>query len=371
MIKIFLLQQVITDYRLPIFNKLGQLPGYDLTVIAAKNPYPMDNVKIIDNPEDCRFKVSWLSQKKILGRFYYFPDLPRYLKQERPDVIIAQNMYYPGFLLTLTPFWLIRRFKIKTIYWTIPQKPAYTSFEFLKPLALRLINAFLVYGEHGIPILNNYKIGNEKIFVAYNSPDTDSILRIKAGLISDKRVPMRKLDRLIFMGRLIPEKKVDLLIQAFVQVVKAVPTAELLTVGDGQKKNNLVQLTAKFELDKKIIFLGKISDDQEKALLLLSSGVFILPGIGGLAINEAMCYDLPIICSVADGTEKQLVINGRNGLIFRPNDVNDLADKIIQIISSPDLQAKMSKQSAQIISEKININTMLSGITQAIDFVMQ
>ena len=50
------------------------------------------------------------------------------------------------------------------------------------------------------------------------------------------------------------------------------------------------------------------------------SNIFVLPGTGGLAINEAMAYGLPVICSEADGTEKDLVIKVERGQyeLFHP-----------------------------------------------------
>jgi len=88
-----------------------------------------------------------------------------------------------------------------------------------------------------------------------------------------------------------------------------------------------------------------------------------------LSINEAMCYGLPIVCCEADGTEKQLVFDSFNGYIFRENDINDLAEKILKIITDRELREKMSKNSLKIIQDKVNINTMISGFKQAIEYV--
>ena len=58
------------------------------------------------------------------------------------------------------------------------------------------------------------------------------------------------------------------------------------------------------------------------------STVYVLAGMGGLSINDAMCFSLFVICLVCDGTEKDLVADGVNGYFFKEGDANDLVDKI-------------------------------------------
>ena len=367
--KIFIIQQVIPNYRIPLFNRLNAMSEYDVTLIVATNPEPMAGVKIITDKTQFKFKVIWLKQKKIFNRFFYFPQLPRYLRQEKPQTIITQSMYYPGLLATIYQWLLIKTKKIKIVYWTIPQFPVRRKFSWLKALAFSFIDAFLIYGEHGIPILKSYNIKRKKIFVAYNSLDTEAIFKIQKGLERQNLLPPKYSQRLVFMGRLIPEKKVDLLLNAFAVIKQTLPQAELIIVGDGPENTKLQQLAVELGLFGKIQFIGHIASNQQKAKILLSSGLFVLPGMGGLAINEAMAYGLPIICATADGTEKQLVYNGVNGYIYQDDNIHDLVSKIKKIITNPTRQQKMSVNSKRIIKEKVNLNTMIQGITQAIIFV--
>jgi glycosyltransferase involved in cell wall biosynthesis len=69
-----------------------------------------------------------------------------------------------------------------------------------------------------------------------------------------------------------------------------------------------------------------------------------------------MCYELPVICSVCDGTEKDLIEDGKNGYFFKEDDADDLAAKIIMVLSNKDKRQQMGKESLRIIREKININ---------------
>ena len=97
----------------------------------------------------------------------------------------------------------------------------------------------------------------------------------------------------------------------------------------------------------------------------MSSSVYVLAGMGGLSINEAMSFGKPVICSVCDGTEKELVRNGYNGFIFLEGDKKDLADKIRKLLDDPQAVKRMGQNSFEIIQNKVNINSVLDGYQRA------
>jgi len=80
--------------------------------------------------------------------------------------------------------------------------------------------------------------------------------------------------------------------------------------------------------------------------------------MGGLSINDAMAYGLPVICSVCDGTERDLVTNNVNGLFFRENDADDLSEKISLLLREPALRVKMGEASLHVIEDRINLESV-------------
>lgn len=102
---------------------------------------------------------------------------------------------------------------------------------------------------------------------------------------------------------------------------------------------------------------------------MLSSSIYVLAGMGGLSINEAMAFGKPIICSVCDGTEKKLVREGFNGYYFKNGNKQDLADKIKLLVSNPNEIKRMGKNSENIIKNEINIETVIKGYIKAFEYV--
>ena len=93
----------------------------------------------------------------------------------------------------------------------------------------------------------------------------------------------------------------------------------------------------------------------------------MLPGNGGLAINDAMFAGLPIIYTKADGTEKYLLKNKVNGLFFLENNVSDLVKKIAFLLKNNSRGEIMGKISKKIILGKININYVIKNFQKALE----
>ena len=154
------------------------------------------------------------------------------------------------------------------------------------------------------------------MFVTYNTCDTDTLLSRREQVISTPPLldPTKK--RILHIGRLVKWKRVDLLLEAFSMLAPEYVEAELVIVGDGPELESLKDQASKLGLMSKISFVGAIYDPLVLGKYMDDSTVYVLAGMGGLSINEAMCYSLPIICSVCDGTEKDLVVDGENGFYF-------------------------------------------------------
>jgi glycosyltransferase involved in cell wall biosynthesis len=78
-----------------------------------------------------------------------------------------------------------------------------------------------------------------------------------------------------------------------------------------------------------------------------------------------MCFSKPVICSVADGTEKRLVREGYNGHYFESGSLNSLQAVIEKLFSNPEMITKMGQRSREIIEKEINIHTVLSNYMEA------
>ena len=154
--------------------------------------------------------------------------------------------------------------------------------------------------------------------------------------------------RILFVGRLNPEKSVETLIKAMPIIIKNYNNIHLDIVGTGNMQLTLVELSKKLRLEKYITFFGKVSD-QDLILAYNSCDLFCLPSLAeleGMVVLEAMACGKPLLIANSDNSASVYFVND-NGFLFKPKDPLDLANKAIKILKNNKLRKTMAEKSYQ------------------------
>jgi glycosyltransferase involved in cell wall biosynthesis len=241
--------------------------------------------------------------------------------------------------------------------------------DMLRKRYYRLADATMIYSSLGVGIQRSFGIPEKDIFVTYNSPDSSTLLGIRDVLLERGGVEEHA-ERIIHVGRLVKWKRVDLLIEAVSLLSGSHPGIELVIIGTGPEQARLEALSKEKEAAGRIRFLGGIYDAEVLAKELLSSAVYVLAGMGGLSLNEAMALGKPVICSRCDGTEVDLVEDGISGLYFKEGDASDLASKIASLLDDPEKRVRMGENALRVIREKINLETVVQRFMDCFNYVL-
>jgi glycosyltransferase involved in cell wall biosynthesis len=156
----------------------------------------------------------------------------------------------------------------------------------------------------------------------------------------------REKNRILFVGRLTGEKHVDVVLRA---VAKLDPALDVHfdIAGGGDQRKALEALTAQLGIADRVTFHGRVTDEQLRELYSRSS-VFAIASIAELqsiVTMEAMASALPIVGANAVALP-HLVHDGENGHLFEPGNVDDLADKLTQVLTaSPAEYERMQRAS--------------------------
>jgi glycosyltransferase involved in cell wall biosynthesis len=152
---------------------------------------------------------------------------------------------------------------------------------------------------------------------------------------------------ILFSGQFIERKGIDVLIHAFARIAHRVPALELHLLGTGQAVDSLCKLIPP-KLSHRIHFLG-FKQPAELPPIFAAADIFVLPSRHdgwGVVVNEALGAGLPIIISDRVGA-RDLVEDGRNGLITCAGDVEELAEALLQLGQSPEMRRSFAKGSAE------------------------
>ena len=411
----------IPHYLSAMLNKL-QAKGVEIIVVSPQkgNATIGKGVKMV---EGGTYKHLTTQEKKMFYGKNGFPALPRIISEEQPDIVVLGWPYFLQIFFQPSLRKAMKACGARLVIREIPfQTPPYgkiKAYFTAHPMvdeSMRLLSTgvgfyirqwltarirkycykkavgTLNYSTAAYDILPSYGVRKEQIHVTYNATDTEALLKEKASVLASPSILPPSERRLLHIGRLVKWKRVDLLIDAFHQVIKDNadddsdapsdssyhPTkkadfsdAELVIVGDGPELENLKQQAIELQLADKVRFIGAVYNPKELGAYMNESSIYVLAGMGGLSINDAMTYGMPVLCSVCDSTELDLVIEGKNGYFFKDGDVNSLATRISQLLESPERCKQMGKESERIIQEKINIETVSERYLNAFSQFMQ
>ncbi|PRR74857.1 1,4-alpha-glucan branching protein domain-containing protein [Neomoorella humiferrea] len=157
---------------------------------------------------------------------------------------------------------------------------------------------------------------------------------------------------ILYVGRLVIEKGVQVLIAAFARLLKFYPRAELIIAGRGPYEGELIALAVNLGIGGKVRFLGFVTEE-ERNKLLGQSTVAVFPSLYepfGIVALEAMSAGVPVIVSRTGGLA-EIVEDGVTGLAFTPGDPDDLLRCLLAVLSNPGRAQKLSRHARAKVAQ--------------------
>ncbi|MEO7535362.1 MAG: glycosyltransferase [Ferruginibacter sp.] len=177
--------------------------------------------------------------------------------------------------------------------------------------------------------------------------------------------------RLIFVGRLIKLKGMELLIEICHRLFLQSPAMYRTTIiGDGELLEDIKALIARYRLEA-IVTMEGAKSQEEIISFLNEADIFILPGIEwqgnaeaqGLVIQEAQAMELPVIISDAGGMAEG-IIDAVTGFVVKENDIDGFVDKIELLAADINLRKEMGAAGRKFVEENYDSNSLNKKLLQ-------
>lgn len=275
--------------------------------------------------------------RKNLNQFFYVIKMilfaRKHIKQIQPDAILAFSEW-------TNPYMIFANMGLPY--------PLFLS-DRMNPLARlpyfsELLRRKLYKKATGIIAQSNFA---KNILFAKTKTKNIKVIHNPVNIIN--KVECIKKKRIVTVGRLSPEKGHRFLIEAFADL--KTNEWELSIVGDGKELENLKELSKELNVEKRVIFHGHLKDF---AFQLSEAAIFVLPSLKeGFpnALLEAM--SVPLACITTDFFQgkNEIIENGVNGLIVKPQDAKEMTHAMELLINDESLRCKLSKNAFKVREE--------------------
>ena len=346
-------QRVLPNYRAPFFELLASACDYGMSLFTGL-PRKGEGIVITNQLQITNY---------YLGKNIHLFDGPLYLCYQRglidwlekwkPDALIVEAN--PRYLSTPAAVkWMHARNK-PVVGWGLGS-PSIRGF--LKSWRASFINQFdamIAYSQRGANEYAALGIPPEKILVAHNSVSGPPSFPFLPRPLTFNLRPC-----VLFVGRLQARKRVE---DVLLACAGTELNPRLVIVGDGPERKRLEELADKIYPAAE--FVGA-KHGAELVPYFREADLFVLPGTGGLAVQQAMSYGLPVIVAQGDGTQDDLV-RKENGWQIPPGNSQYLIYTLQEALSDVARLRRMGEESYRIVKEEINIEKMVEAFVRALN----
>lgn len=238
---------------------------------------------------------------------------------------------------------------------------------------VRSCSGVLYCGSLGRQYFARYGAAPDRSFPFPYEPDYERIQSLGDATIATTAKkfgfpPSRK--RIVYCGRLAPEKRVDLLLEAFNNLVAPRPEWDLVIVGGGPLAGSL-RTSVPPQWADRVQWLGFLDDQDAVSAIYRNCDVLALPSDfepWAVVINEALAAGLAVVASDKVGAAADLVRPGINGLVFAHGDAAALTD-CLRAVTEPGTTASMKQAAAAVLADWRREADPIDGLRRALQSV--
>jgi glycosyltransferase involved in cell wall biosynthesis len=367
--------EIISPYRIPVFNVLAEHPDVDLHVIFLAETDPsMRRWKIYKDEIRFSYQVLPHWRRRIAGyNFLLNRGIASALDQAQPDVIVCGGY---GYLANWQVLGWARRHQRPVFLWSESnqqdQRRGMPHVEMLKRHFIDECSGFVVPGKSAAAYAATFGVPREQIFFAPNAVD-NAFFAQQASVARSRAAELRRRFGLperyfLCVGRLVFSKGVFDLLDAYSQLAPELRAAAgLVFVGDGVEQPELEARSAAIHPGT-IQFAGFAHREQLAVYYALAEALVFPTHTDpwGLVVNEAMACSIPIVATDAGGCVVDLVQDGWNGYVVPTRAPQKLAEALAKVAASPELNIAMGAHSAERI-EQNSPQASAAGFVVAMD----
>ncbi|AJY71798.1 hypothetical protein RW64_20770 [Geobacter sulfurreducens] len=381
--RIALIQNNLSPYRIPLFEKIGQTANVDFTLylMAPDKPsYPTWKFDFDTLPFRAVVVPGWRIVKRNLVQICINPALLTHLLRERPQAVICCGFSISTLFVTLYHL-LTGASMVVWMEATLVTEGA-QGLKGLRGLVRRLlarqVAGFVDAGRLSRDYIRSLlpETSDKPIRTSYNCVDTGLLQRDCERFRNSgdewgrfrSRFPERVI---LFSGQLIERKGVREMIEVYQRVTaRAKERVGLILLGDGNLRPEIERLKTEKGLED--LFIEGFIEPRDYPKYFAVADLFLLLSLSDpnpLVVFEAQSCGLPLICSDRAGNAPDFVRDGVNGYVVDPTDIEGVTGKVLAVLGNPGI-SEMGKESRAMV-QKANYGDSAKAFVDIVQDVLE
>lgn len=362
--KIAIITNIIPTYREGFYDRLFNREDVTVTVYCQDH-IPGMNLKPIHEKYGERVKIiKFISAKKERISFQFVPWCK--IIKNHDVVFVAGNPRVLSDVLISIVLYLSGK---SIVFWT--QAHSFRANAFTERMRLfwsRFFKNIFVYTDAEVDFLRSKGFKSNFILGMNNGLDQKKIDSIVLKWTESRLQEWRNINKigasvlLLSCARLDKKNKFEQVVQALPLLLAKVPNLIWCIIGEGDEKNNLVEMVKAFKIEDHVRFVGAVYDENEIAPWFLSSEILIHPAAIGLTLMHSFGYGLPVVTHGMtqlhnpEYTAFEPEITGRN---FIKDNIQSLADTVVTLLNDKETLQNMKINSLNVARNKYNVDIMV------------
>ncbi len=294
-------------------------------------------------------------------------------------ISLALKFKYKNYIITPNPFsinqWLF------LILCFISRKKVYAWMHGIRDVNISIKSLFFMrmydyflkgtflYGNHAKRNMVSLGFKENKLHVIYNSLNYQESKKLRDFKFDNPFDFTNFHPILLFIGRLTKIKKLDMLINAYLLLKRKGLQTNLVFIGDGPEREHLESIISEEDMQH-IKFVGSLYEESIIAKYIYHADLCVSPGNVGLTAIHALSYGLPVITNdnfSSQMPEYEAIENGKTGVFFKENDIEDLVQKIESWFKNNSDREFVRKNCYEVIDSKYNPFTQLDILKKVLE----
>ena len=236
--------------------------------------------------------------------------------------------------------------------------------------AIRWSSGLMPCGEYGRRLFERYGATRDRTFMFPLISDLELFSETPAESMQQVRDDYRldpKRRRILYCGRMMPVKRLDLTIGAFIALANERPEWDLVMMGDGPLRDPMAASVPE-PLRARVKWIGLVHDTAQLASVFAQCDVLVLPSDKepwGMVVIEAAAAGLALVMTNVVGASPELVSDGKNGRVFPPGDLDALIAALREV-TDPERIDEMKQNSRRVLARWMAESDPVAGFRAAL-----